>query len=332
LSRIRDLRIYDAAIVDYTAALKEDSDKIVAYFNLGIAYEYKRDVTKALEFYKQYNALDPSDSRAIEAIARLTNLAPNNEFANAGLETDKPIKLPNAAVQGRRVALVIGNGKYQSQLPLSNPANDSLLLASSLRASGFQTVTVKVDQTREELFASIQEFATLADSADWAVIYYSGHGIEYNGINYMIPVDARLKVDRDIDLEAVDVNKITSAMEGAKRLRLLILDSCRTNPFIGGMRRTVATRSVGRGLAPMEPEAGTLVVFAAKHGQEALDGEGRNSPFAIALAKRIQTPNLDVRRLFDLVRDDVMASTNGKQQPFSYGSLSGSQDFYFAQK
>jgi tetratricopeptide (TPR) repeat protein len=328
----KDMKNYEAAIIDYTAALKEDPNHIPTYFNLGFVYESKGEVAKAVEFYKQYNALDPSDSRAIEALARL-NLSQTNEIVIPALENEK-LKLPNAnvTVQVRRVALVIGNGKYQSQSPLTNPANDALLLATSFRAAGFQTVIVKADQSREQLITSIREFAALADSADWAVIYYSGHGIEYNGINYMIPVDARLKVDRDIELEAVDVEKITTAMEGAKRLRLLILDSCRTNPFIGGMRRTVATRSIERGLAPMEPEAGTLVVFAAKHGQEALDGEGKNGPFASALAKRIQTPNLDVRRLFDLVRDDVMARTNGKQQPFSYGSLSGSEDFYFVQR
>lgn len=151
--------------------------------------------------------------------------------------------------------------------------------------------------------------------------YYSGHGIEYNGVNYIIPVDARLKVDRNIDLETVDVNRVTAALDGARIVRLLILDSCRSNPFIGGMRRTVSSRSLGRGLAPMEPDAGTLVVYAAKHGQEALDGAGDNSPFAEALAKRIQTPNLDVRRLFDLVRDDVMDATDIEQQPFSNGSI-----------
>jgi len=232
----------------------------------------------------------------------------------------------------RRIALLIGNSNYQAEVPLKNPVSDVSLLAASLRTAGFQSVTVKRDQTRDQLISAILEFATQADSADWAVIYYSGHGIEYNGVNYMIPVDARLKVDRDIDLETVDVNKVTAALEGARILRLLILDSCRSNPFVAGMRRTVASRSIGRGLAPMEPDAGTLVVYAAKHGQEALDGAGDNSPFAEALAKRMQTPNLDVRRLFDLVRDDVMDVTNRRQQPFSYGSLSGREDFYFVQK
>jgi hypothetical protein len=262
----------------------------------------------------------------------------NDEFIEAiGSAPPASALLPPAVSSSaysplRRIALVIGNSNYQNEAALKNPANDVSLLAASLRKAGFQSVIVKKDQTREQLISTILEFATQADSADWAMIYYSGHGIEYNGVNYMIPVDARLKVDRDIDLETVDVNRVTSALEGARILRLLILDSCRSNPFIGGMRRTIGTRSIGRGLAPMEPDAGTLVVYAAKHGQEALDGAGDNSPFAEALAKRILTPNLDVRRLFDLVRDDVMDVTNRKQQPFSYGSLSGREDFYFVQK
>ena len=98
------------------------------------------------------------------------------------------------------------------------------------------------------------------------------------------------------------------------------------------MRRTVATRSIGRGLAQLEPEAGTLVVYAAKHGEQALDGDGKNSPFAASLISRMQTPGLEVRRLFDSVRDDVMETTQGKQQPFVYGSLSAREDFFFVNK
>jgi uncharacterized caspase-like protein len=145
----------------------------------------------------------------------------------------------------------------------------------------------------------------------------------------MIPVDAQLRVDRDIDLEAVDVNKVISAIEGAKKLKLIILDACRDNPFLGQMKRTVATRSISKGLGRMEPDAGMLIVYAAKHGETALDGDRTNSPFATALINRILTPNLEIRRLFDLVRDDVLLTTSRRQQPFNYGSLSGSEEFYF---
>lgn len=233
------------------------------------------------------------------------------------------------AATGRRIALLIGNGGYIHAPVLANPANDVKALASVLQAIGFQSITVKTDLRREETISALRQFATAADNADWAVIYYSGHGIEFNGINYMIPIDAELRADRDIDLESIDVGKAIAALEGARRLRLIVLDACRDNPFASKMRRTMATRSIGRGLARIEPEAGTLVVYAAKHGETALDGDGTNSPFAEALIKRMPTANLEIRRLFDLVRDDVMSTTNRKQQPFSYGSLSGSEDYFF---
>lgn len=238
----------------------------------------------------------------------------------------KPV---GAQEYGRRVALVIGNSRYEHVGALPNATNDAKALASSLEATGFQSVTVKYDLSRDQLVTALSEFARVADSADWAAVYYSGHGIEYRGTNYMIPVDARLKLDRDVDLEAVDIGKVSSAIDGARKLRLIILDACRDNPFIEQMKRTIATRSINRGLARVEPDAGTLIVYAAKHGETALDGDGNNSPFAAALLRRIQTPNIELRRLFDLVRDDVMTSTNKRQQPYSYGSLSGSEDFYF---
>jgi len=236
------------------------------------------------------------------------------------------------SASGRRVALVIGNGSYDHVPTLPNAVNDAEALAKALTATGFQSVTLKTDLTRDQILSALADFAKLADSADWAAVYYSGHGIESRGINYMIPVDAQLKVDRDVDLEAVDVSKVLSAIDGAKRLRLIILDACRDNPFLDQMKRTVATRSISRGLGPMEPDAGMLIVYAAKHGETALDGDGKNSPFATALINRIRTPNLELRRLFDLVRDDVLAITSRRQQPFSYGSLSGSEDFYFETK
>jgi uncharacterized caspase-like protein len=153
-----------------------------------------------------------------------------------------------------------------------------------------------------------------------------------DGMNYLVPVDATLATDRDVTFEAIPLDQLLTAVDGAKKLHLVILDACRDNPFLNQMRRTVASRSIGRGLARVEPEAGTLVVYSAKHGQIALDGDARNSPFVTALIDRIITPGLEVRRLFDLVRDDVIASTNHRQQPFSYGSVSGSEDFYFVSR
>lgn len=233
----------------------------------------------------------------------------------------------------KRVALVIGNSRYMHAGALENPQSDATAVSSAFRAAGFQTVLMKTDLTQQAMLASLREFASVADTADWAVVYYAGHGIEFGGVNYLLPIDARLEVDRDIELESIDLGKVLAAVEGAKRLRLIILDACRDNPFAAQMRRSVASRSIGRGLARVEPEPGTLVAYAAKHGETASDGAGGNSPFADALVRRIkQHPPIEVRRLFDYVRDDVLKATNRKQQPFSYGSISAEEDFYFATK
>jgi TonB family protein len=242
-----------------------------------------------------------------------------------------PAMRPATQQRSRRVALVIGNAAYSNAPALINPPNDAASVSATLREAGFDTVTVKTDLSQQATLNALREFASLADAADWAVVYYAGHGIEFGGVNYLIPIDARLRADRDIDLEGVDLGKVMAAVEGAKRLRLIILDACRDNPFANQMRRTMASRSIGRGLARVEPEPGTLIAYAAKHGETAIDGVAtRNSPFAEALVKRIkQSPPVEVRRLFDYVRDDVLKATNKRQQPFSYGSISAEEDFYF---
>jgi hypothetical protein len=241
-----------------------------------------------------------------------------------------PAQAPAAVSSGTRVALVIGNGAYRSVARLPNPGRDAEAVASAFRRVGFRTVTRQADLTREKMNDVLRAFAAETERADWAVIYYAGHGIEVGGNNYLVPVDARLAFDRDVPFEAVPLDHLMNAVGGAKKLRIVLLDACRDNPFVNQMQRTAQGRSIGRGLAQIEPDAGTLVVFAAKHGQIALDGEAaQNSPFAAALVGRLTTPGLEVRRLFDHVRDDVIERTGRRQQPFSYGSLPGREDFYF---
>jgi len=291
--------------------------------------EFKDDLYHGLgTYYSADGAVQQSglweNDKFVRAMA-----VPNSQVGQPAAGQRQPPP-PPIAPAGRRVALIIGNARYKNASVLENPGRDAQLLATTLRNVGFQSVVVKNDLSRDGLARTLREFATLADGAEWAVVYYSGHGMEFGGVNYLIPVDAILESDRDIDLEAVNVGQVISNIEGASRLRLVILDACRNNPFASQMRRTMRARSLGRGLAQIEPDAGTLVVYAAKHGEVALDGAGTNSPFAAALAKRIQqTPPQEVRRLFDLVRDDVLESTGRKQQPYSYGSLSGREDFYF---
>ena len=325
------------AIADYDEAIRRNPNFANAYYNRGIAWETKGNLQQALSDFRRFAELNPSDSDGLRAIARVapaSEKSPPSQAVQAPQQQQAAVQpqaqTPVVVGQGKRVALLIGNGKYQHKGLLKNPVNDTSALASALRAAGFQPVTVKNDLTREQTIQALRDFVRDADLADWAIVYYSGHGIELGGVNYVIPVDARLETDRDIALEAVDVGLVLNSIEGAKRLRLVILDACRDNPFASQIKRTMATRSLGKGLARLEPEAGTLVVYAAKHGETALDGDGSNSPFVELLVRRVQErPSLEVRRLFDVVRDDVLQATNRKQQPFSYGSLPGREDFYF---
>ena len=155
----------------------------------------------------------------------------------------------------------------------------------SLRAVGFQSVTVANELSREGLIGALRTFSREAEKADWVMVYYAGHGIEVGGVNYLIPVDAKLETDRDASFEAVSLEQVLTAVDAAKKIKLVVLDACRDNPFAAQMRRTAATRSIGRGLGRIEPEGATLVVYAAKHGQTALDGEGTNSPFAVCIGE-----------------------------------------------
>ena len=308
------------------------------YVHRGDALGSKGEWLKALEDYQSALTLNSYLSKAqagrdaarlaLTTVSRQPDTAAPQVAAATAAVPDKPKPV---AVNERRIALVIGNSAYRNVPPLTNPVRDATAIADALRRTGFQTVTLQTDLPREKLVDALRNFAQLADSADWALVYYAGHGIEMGGANYLIPVDAKLSTDRDVGFETVPLDQVLSAVEGAKRLKLVLLDACRDNPFASQMRRTMATasRSIGRGLASIEPESGTLVVYAAKHGETALDGDGANSPFATAFVKNIQTPGLEVRRMFDFVRDDVLDMTNRRQQPFSYGSVSGRQEFFF---
>jgi len=224
----------------------------------------------------------------------------------------------------KRVALVIGNSAYKSVPRLTNPVNDASLIGGMLRKAGFDIVDVKLDLSVVDMRKALREFGSKAREADVAVIYYAGHGIELDGNNYLIPTDAALETDTDVFDEAFPLDRVLFAIEPAKQLRLVILDACRDNPFAKTMKRTVAARAIGRGLAKVEPTSpNTMVAYAAKAGSTASDGDSRNSPFATALVERLPTPGLDLRKAFGFVRDDVLRNTGYKQEPYVYGSLGG---------
>jgi uncharacterized caspase-like protein len=224
----------------------------------------------------------------------------------------------------KRVALVLGNSSYKNVAQLPNPVNDGAVVAATLKDAGFDVVDSRHDLPAAETRRVLRDFADRARDADIAVVYYAGHGIEVDGTNYLIPVDAKLERDTDVYDEAFSLDRVLLAIEPAKKLRLVILDACRDNPFAKSMKRTVASRAIGQGLAKIEPTSpNMLIAYSAKAGSTAADGDGKNSPFTIALSKHLTTPGLDVRRAFGFVRDDVLKNTGNRQEPFVYGSLGG---------
>jgi uncharacterized caspase-like protein len=229
-----------------------------------------------------------------------------------------------SALAEKRVALVIGNSAYKNVPRLTNPANDASLVAEMFKNAGFDAITTKLNLNVGEMRKTLREFGASTRDADMAVIYYAGHGIELDGNNYLIPTDATLETDADVLDETLPLDRVLFAVEPAKRLRLIILDACRDNPFTKTMKRTIAARAVGRGLAKVEPTSpNTLIAFAAKAGSTAFDGDDRGSPFAMALVKHLAVPGLDIRKAFGYVRDDVLKATNNRQEPYVYGSLGG---------
>ena len=232
------------------------------------------------------------------------------------------------AATAPRVALVIGNAAYDHAPALANPLNDAADMGAALGRLGF-SVTRLDNADRASLWRGLQEFALAASASEVAVVFYAGHGIEVDQRNFLVPVDARLASDQDVEFEAVPLELVSRSVARASGLRLVILDACRENPFAVSMQRAGATRSIGRGLARVEPSGETLIAYAAKEGTVASDGAGRNSPFSEALLGHLEEPGLEVMFMFRKVRDAVLASTGGRQEPFMYGSLS-SQGVYLA--
>ena len=226
----------------------------------------------------------------------------------------------------KRVALVIGNGAYEKAEKLVNPPNDAAAIANMLTGAGFDKVELRRNLGIRDLRKAVSDFSNSVHDADTVVVYYSGHGIEVDGTNYLIPIDASLENDIDVPYEAYSLDNLLKLLEPARRLRLVILDACRDNPFSRSMKRSITTRSMARGLAAIEPTSvNTLIGFAAKAGSYALDGDGLNSPYAVAVLNNLAIPGLDLRIAFGRVRDEVLRATKRKQEPFVYGSLGGDE-------
>jgi tetratricopeptide (TPR) repeat protein len=230
----------------------------------------------------------------------------------------------------KRIALVIGNSAYAYAGELRNPANDAKAIAGVLRRVGFTDVIDKYDLGLAQMTAALKDFGDRVAGADWAIVYFAGHGIEMGGNAYLLPTDARLEKDAHVPYETVPLDRLLQTVDSAKKLRLIILDACRNNPFVARMVRSGGgSRAIGRGLPALEVEGDVLVAYATKHGTTALDGEGQNSPYALALVENMPAPNVDIRIMFGRVRDTVRRTTNSQQEPYTYGSIGGDL-LYFA--
>jgi hypothetical protein len=227
--------------------------------------------------------------------------------------------LTPTAAEARKVALVIGNSDYANTSRLANPVNDIKIIAASARAAGFDDVTIAADLSVNDFQKAMRDFRAKADGAEVAMVYYAGHGIEAQGKNWLIPTDAQLKSDLDLPYEAINLDRLMESVSGAQ-IRMVVLDSCRNNPF--GRSWRSGTRAVVNGLAGVEADD-VLVIFAAAPGQTAADGTAGNSPFATSLAKRLPQPDVPVQLLGGLIRDDVLAATGGAQRPFVSASITG---------
>lgn len=249
------------------------------------------------------------------------------------------IMMPSATLSATdRIALVLGMGAYQNIQPLDNTRNDAVSIANALENIGF-SVTLSLDATSADLYQLLDDFSFRSETADLALIYFAGHGVEVQGENFLIPVDANVQSNRDVQRQSVSLKQLLAAVERARKMRIVILDSCRNNPLgdeidltqtsqNGTITTSEATRGTG-GLAAVNPDRGTLVAFAAKDGQVALDGTGTNSPYATALIEKMSVPGLEISLMFRQVRDRVLDSTENLQEPYTYGSLTG-VPFYLA--
>ena len=226
-----------------------------------------------------------------------------------------------SALAADRVALVIGNGNYQKVPALSNPPRDAADISRALERLNFK-VTQLSNANAAEMRKAIIDFGRTTEGSEVAVVFYAGHGMEVGGENWLIPTDAELRSDTDVENETVSLRSLNLQVSKARQLGLIILDACRNNPFSAKMQRSLRTRAVTRGLAPTEPTDNVLIAYAARDGTTASDGDGRNSPFTTALLHNIETPGLEISFLFRHVRDEVMSATKREQQPFVYGSLS----------
>jgi len=228
--------------------------------------------------------------------------------------------------QDRRLALVIGNSRYLHGSVLANPVNDARALKHALEDLGF-VVIIQENGTQKTMKRAIDDFGRELKSYDVGLFFFAGHGVQVSGNNFLIPVDARLESESDVEYDAVRADRVLAKMESAGAItNIVILDACRDNPFERGWKRGVT----GSGLAFMDAPSGSIIAYATSPGQTASDGSGRNGVYTAAILEHINTENITIEEMFKLVRATIMEETDDGQVPWESTSLRG--NFYFKRR
>lgn len=232
------------------------------------------------------------------------------------------VLLSHPAWAERKVALLIGNAAYSAPATvLKNPPNDVAAMKAMLEKAHFD-VSVVENAGRAAMSTALADFEAKVEGADVGLIYYSGHGMELLGENFLIPIDAKLASDRVVKYEAIELKHLLETLNGATKLKLVLLDACRDNPFLATMKRTLTKGGLSKGLAPVgSRESNMLVGYATAEGDVALDGTGGTSPYVEALVRHLIVPGQEIEAALRAVAKDVYEATGGKQRPFKTGSM-----------
>ena len=255
-----------------------------------------------------------------------SSLVSSSNVQNVYVPIDKK-DLPSISNE-KRIALVIGNANYLHGGKLSNPINDVNAISTQLESLGFKVIKHK-DLTLLDMKKAVDDFGRQLTSYDVSLFFYAGHGIQVNGNNYLIPIDARIESKKDVEYNGVEAGRVLSKMEdGNSKTNIVILDACRNNPFERSWSRAVRVNGGGSGLAFMNAPSGSLIAYATAPGSTAADGDiGTNGVYTSALLEHMKTPNITIEEMFKRVRVTVEQKTNKRQVSWESTSLKGS--FFF---
>ncbi|MEI7811050.1 MAG: caspase family protein [Ignavibacteria bacterium] len=308
----RGIKIVNKADVIFVRGLVQDEHGIASVSVNG----RPAAVTQKGEFSADITLAPGSNKIVIKAADKLNNISEESfVIQKAGKqESDK-------AGNEKRIALVIGNGDYKIS-PLRNPVNDAKSIADALKGAGFD-VMLKVNVgSQNELKKIIREFGKKIQNGNVGLFYYSGHGLQVKGVNYLIPVGAEINKEDDAEFEGLDVNMVLSEMDFAKnKMNIVILDACRNNPFVK------SSRSVANGLVQLNAPVGTLIAYSTSPGSVASDGSGKNGLWTEEFLNTIKLPDIKIEDVFKRVRSNVRKKSNNEQIPWESSSIEG--DFYF---